>query len=73
MKNKEALLGVISAFIRSQNYESKRDFLKDYDGLGFMSKAIRDADTQSVRLLKKAVFLLYDLVINDDVIFKDNP
>ena len=40
VKNREAIMGVISAFLRSQNMESKRDFLKDYQGLQFMSRAI---------------------------------
>lgn len=40
VKNKEALMGVISSFLRGENIESKRDFLKDFQGLQFMIKAI---------------------------------
>jgi len=53
--------------------DSKREFLKDYHGLAFMIKAICEDQNMSVRLLKKLVFLLYDLVINDDQIFKQDP
>lgn len=38
-----------------------------------MIRAVCEDQNQSVRLLKKTVFLLYDLVINDDLIFKEDP
>jgi len=72
-KVKEALLGVVSSFLRGPNYESKIDFLSNYNGLEFLINIISDEDS-SLRLIKKALFFLYDLVINDDHIFrKEDP
>ena len=36
IKNKEAVLGALSAFLRGDNLESKREFILAYNGLDFL-------------------------------------
>ena len=64
VKNREAVIGALSSFLRGINTEGKREFLSEYAGLGFFKGAIQDAKDQ-VRLSKKLVFLLLDFVQND--------
>lgn len=63
--NREALLGAISAYLRGKNMNAKREFLKDYNGISFLMTILYDINKLSVRLQKKVLFLIYDLVIND--------
>ena len=57
VKNREAVIGALSAFLRGINTDGKREFLEGYAGMGFFKGAIQDAKEQ-VRLAKKLVFLL---------------
>ena len=37
---KEAIFGSLSSFLKADNFESKRLFIRDYDGLAFLSRLI---------------------------------
>lgn len=74
MRAKEAIFGALSSFIRAENFEGKARFIKDYSGLDFLGSLMNDdLASQSLRLFKKVLTLLNDLVVNDDSIFKGNP
>jgi len=72
MKNKEAVFGSLSSFLRSENFPGKREFIAKQGGLQFLAATLHDK-TNSERLLKKVLILMYDLVLNDDSIFEEDP
>lgn len=72
MRNKEAIMGCISSFIRSENFDGKREFIGKMGGLQFLAANLHEK-ANSIRLLKKILILMYDLVLNDDTIFEENP
>jgi hypothetical protein len=72
MSNKEAIFGSLSSFLRSENFAGKREFISKMGGLQFLAATIHEK-TNSERLLKKVIILMYDLVLNDDGIFVDAP
>lgn len=41
-------------------------------GLSFLTSILKEK-TYSVRLIKKCMILMYDLALNDDNIFEENP
>lgn len=43
-KNKEALMSCISAFLRGENFEGKREFLKEFEGLNFLIGVFKDGE-----------------------------
>mmetsp|Transcript_31176 Transcript_31176/g.47708 ORF Transcript_31176/g.47708 Transcript_31176/m.47708 type:complete len:130 (+) Transcript_31176:534-923(+) len=71
-KNKEATLGALSSFLRAKNFEGKREFVGKMGGLHFLAALLLDTK-QSLRLHKKVLILLYDLVLNDETIVTDVP
>lgn len=42
MKNKEAVMGALSSFLRGDNFNSKQEFIKDLGGLQFLSAILTD-------------------------------
>jgi len=36
MRNKEAVIGALSSFLRGRNFEGKQKFITDMNGLGFI-------------------------------------
>lgn len=62
---KESLMGALSSFLRSENYEAKADFLKNWSGLQFIAATLQKPDI-SVRMIKKVIFLLNDIVLTDE-------
>lgn len=72
MANKEALFGSLSSFLRSENFAGKREFISKMGGLQFLAATVHEK-TNSERLLKKVIILMYDLVLNDDGIFVETP
>lgn len=72
MPNKEAIFGSLSSFLRSENFAGKREFISKMGGLQFLAATIHEK-TNSERLLKKVIILMYDLVLNDDGIFVETP
>lgn len=73
IKNREAVIGALSSFIRSENFVGKREFISKMGGLQFLSATLHEKNNQSDRLLKKVLILMYDLLLNDDTIFEENP
>jgi len=69
MKNKEAALGALSSFLRAQNFNSKRHFVEHMNGLNFL-ESLMSEESVSVRIQRKALILLYDLVLNDEHIIE---
>lgn len=70
--NKEAVFGALSSFLRAENFNSKREFINKMGGLQFLASSILN-ENFSVRLQKKILILMYDLVLNDEMIFEDQP
>ncbi len=58
--------------MRSNNFEAKRQFLQKYGGIEFLIGLAVDDKNASMRLHKKVLFLLMDLLSNDDMIFAEN-
>lgn len=63
--NKEAVFGALSSFLRGNNFKAKKEFLRDFAGLHYLLAVILTSENVSLRLAKKAVFLMHDFVIND--------
>lgn len=72
LKNKEAVLGALSSFLRAENFNSKREFVGKMGGLQFLAVILNNKEF-SLRLHKKALILMHDLAINDENIFEENP
>jgi hypothetical protein len=68
---KEALFGSLSSFLKAENFESKRLFIRDYDGLAFISRLV--CESLTIRLQRRVLQLLNDLLMNDDSIFGTEP
>jgi hypothetical protein len=71
-RNKEQALGALSSFLRGEYFDGKRDFLKKNGGMEYLFGIMKDEST-SLRSLKKAYFLMHDLIMNDERIFENNP
>jgi len=68
------VFGALSSFIRAENFDGKRRFIKEFKGLDFLSSLLSDQVMESsLRLYKKVLILAEDLVANDDFIDKSNP
>ena len=73
---KDAVFGSLAAWMKADNFEGKRRFINDEQGLQFLSSLVCDASvnqTFNIRLKKKIVNLIHDLVLNDDGIYDENP
>lgn len=64
---KEALFGSLASFLKADNFEGKRLFIRDFDGLAFLSRLV--CENYTTRLHKRILQLLNDLLMNDDSIF----
>jgi len=65
-------MSALSNYIKGNNFNAKRKFISENNGLEFLTALICDAhNNKSLRLLKKGLILMYDLVLNDDNIFAD--
>ena len=79
MKMKECVFGALAMYIKAENFEGKRRFITDFDGLNFISKIVAankdpwTGEEYTHKLALKAISLLYDLVLNDDDIFVEDP
>lgn len=73
---KDAVFGTLAAWIKAENFEGKRKFIEEHQGLEFLTRLLCDSNVNSnfnMRLKKKIVNLLYDLVLNDDGIYEEHP
>lgn len=66
-------MGALSSFLRSENFNSKREFIGKMGGLQFLAQTLNDKQNASVRLTKKVCILMYDLALNDENIFEEQP
>lgn len=67
MRNREAVFGALSSFIRSENFDGKRRFILQFNGLDFLSSLLTDETANvSLKLYKKILLLINDLITNDD-------
>merc|ERR1712170_12206 len=53
------------------NFEGKRVFIEKMGGLEFLAGCLNDEKDK--KILRKILFLMHDLVINDDSIFTQDP
>ena len=65
-------MSALSSYLRADNFEGKREFLKEFNGLELLFGIIMNDSNATLRLHKKVLILLYDFVLNDDRIFTDN-
>jgi len=70
-QNKEAVLGALSSFLRAQNYEGKKEFIKSKNGLQWLNLVLQDK-SMSARMSKKVLFLINDLVTLDKSVFPED-
>lgn len=73
---KDAVFGTLSTWIKADNFEGKRRFINEKDGLAYLSKLVCDSSINqsfNMRLKKKVMNLVADLCINDDGIFEEHP
>lgn len=71
-KIQEAVFGALSSFLRAENFNSKREFINKMGGLQFLASSILN-EKSTLRLQKKVLILMYDLVLNDEMIFEEQP
>ena len=68
------MFGALSSFVRGINFPAKKKFVEEFDGITFCASLLNDdTATSSVRLYKKLLVLMNDLVINDDGIIPNDP
>ena len=73
---KDAVFGSLAAWIKADNFEGKRRFINDTNGLDFLKRLLCDPavnSTFNIRLKKRVMNLINDLVTNDDGIFEEQP
>ena len=73
---KDALFGSLSAWLKADNFEGKRRFLSDQQGLEFLTRLVTEAAEDAnynARLRLNIHRLVDDLVLNDDGIFEEQP
>jgi len=61
IKNKEAIFGALSSFIRGVNLTVKTEFITNRNGVEFLALILLEK-TISLRLQKKVLFLINELV-----------
>lgn len=73
---KDAIFGALSTWMKADNFEGKRRFIRDKEGLEYLSRLMCDSSVNqsfTMRLKKKVANLIADLCVNDDGIFEENP
>jgi hypothetical protein len=67
IKNREAVIGALASYLKGINTDGKREFISEFSGIEFLKGAIKDGKNE-LRLSKKLLLLLQDLVQNDSLI-----
>ena len=73
---KNAAFTCLTAWLKADNFEGKRRFLSDQQGLELVARLVTEAagDTNFNAKLRLNIHrLVYDLVLNDDGIFAEQP
>lgn len=74
IKNKEAIFSALSAVIKQDNFTAKTKFIKEFNGLEFLGSLLCDElASESIRLYRRVLVLINDLINNDDQIDSSNP
>jgi len=66
----------LTAWLKGENFEGKRRFLNDQQGLEFLARLVLEAAydmNYNAKLRLNIHRLVYDLVLNDDGIFEEEP
>jgi hypothetical protein len=76
--NRTSLISTISAMVKGENFDTKKDFVIHLKGLEFLSEIIVNFQSNSDKkqlynLLKKCLLLLQDLIGSDGQLVKDKP
>lgn len=66
VKNQESVLGALSSYLRGHHFKPKISFLNEFSGLSFIKQILKESQNKSVRLAKKLLFMVFDLVLCDD-------
>lgn len=73
---KNALFSCLTAWLKADNFEGKRRFLNEQQGLEVLVRLVQEAaadDGFNARLRLNVHRLVFDLVLNDDGIFEEQP
>ena len=74
---KDAVFGSLAAWIKADNFEGKQRFINEQQGLDWLTslfcQAAEGGQAFNMRLKKKILNLINDLVVNDDGIFEEHP
>jgi len=74
LKNQEAIFSALSSVIKADNFAGKLRFIKEFDGLNFLASLLCDELlSDSLRLYRRVLVLLNDLVNNDSDIDPSHP
>ena len=68
---KDAVFGALYSLLKATNFESKRLFISEYDGLAFLERLV--CAELNVKLHRRVLQLLNDLLTNDEFIFAQEP
>ena len=66
----EAIFTSISTLIKAENFDGKRRYIKDFDGLGQLTRLL--LSDCSIRYRRKQLSLLVDLLMFDQYIIPEN-
>lgn len=73
---KNAVFSCLTAWLKADNFEGKRRFLSEQQGLEFLTRLVLEAASEAnynAKLRMNIHRLLHDLVLNDDGIFEEQP
>jgi len=74
VKGREAVFSSLASFVKGNNFPAKKKFIEEFDGIVFCASLLNDETaTSSLRLYKRLLVLMNDLVINDDMIMPNDP
>lgn len=74
MKGREAVFSALASFVKGNNFPAKKKFVEEFDGIAFCASLMNDETANSsIRLYKRLLILMNDLVVNDDLILSNDP
>lgn len=73
---KSSVFSCLTSWLKADNFEGKRRFINEQDGLSFLMRLVCEAATTNdfnPRMKAHVHRLLADFLVNDDGIFEDQP
>lgn len=73
---KSSVFSCLTAWLKADNFEGKRRFVSEQEGLNFLARLVSEASSDAgfnARLKTNLHRLLADLLVNDDGIFEERP